>query len=102
MKVGRKKEERYRFGPSLEDTLEVGDILHKHRDDRLLRITGKRYRDDMSISYRMEPLNHGRLTEIAESTLLRPGGGGFERIYKVPRTIVQTEKTFTGVFYGTA
>lgn len=100
--MSRTKDERYLFGPSLEDTLEVGDILHNHRDDRLLRIIDKRYRDDMSISYLMEPLNHGRMTEIVESTLLRPGGGGFERIYKIPRTIIQTEKTFTGVFYGTS
>lgn len=60
----------------------------------------KRYHDDLSISYQMQEISTGRRVWISEHQLLRWGGGGYERLFRVPRTIVMTEKTFTGVLYG--
>lgn len=96
--MGRRR--KYSYGPSLLETIEVGDVFRDRHTGRILTVKGKIYNEDMTISYRMLSTGARPRSIVSEVTLRQ--GRGFERIYTVPRTIIQAEKAFTGVFYGTA
>lgn len=96
--MGRRR--KYTYGPSLLETIEVGDVFRDRYSGRVLTVTGKIYCEDLSISYRMFSTGERPKSIISEHTLRQ--GHGYERIYTVRRKIIQEEEVFTGVFYGTA
>lgn len=98
--MGRIKDPRYDFLPGLDKALMIGDVLYSRQSGNALTIIGKRYQDDMTIAYLVKSTGRKSWQWILESSLLRPGGGGIERIRKAPRKIVCEEKHYTGVFFG--
>lgn len=100
--MARPKDPRYDFLPGLDKALMVGDVLYSRQSGNTMVIIGKRYQDDMTIAYLVKSTGRRSYAWLQESSLLRSGGGGIERIRKIPRKIVATEKQYTGVFYGTA
>lgn len=100
--MGRTKDPRYDFLPGLDKALMVGDVLYSRQSGNVLTIVGKRYQDDMTIAYLVRSTGRKKWLWVQETSLLRPAGGGTERIRKAPRKIICEEKQYTGVFFGSS
>ena len=80
------------YGPSLEDTIEIGDVFRSmnRKPFGIYEISGKIYHDDLSVSYKV--IVHGdvkrKVKTLHETSLVDRGGSPFVRIFKIPRKVV--------------
>lgn len=91
------------FGPSIQDTIEVGDLFFSNQTKKVIRITRKIYNEDLTIFYEHEVVESPEdkrpyVRAIHENSF--KNRSTYRVVYRVPRRVLETEKTFTGVFYG--
>lgn len=75
------------YGPSLKDTIEVGDRFVDSDATRLLTVTGKVYHDDLSLSYTFDVLGGRKHTATIHEKVLRRVGD-YKRVFKTGRTLM--------------
>lgn len=93
------------YGPSMLETIEIGDRFQRvfgQRGPTAFVVEGKIYNDDMTITYQMRSTRgrYWKRSDLHESTLRK--SGHYHRTFKAPRTVLMTEKIFTGAPDGTA